>query len=102
MTGLPGNPMTEIFGLLLGHGQLRLVGDGDADEGCFCLHPASLSYSNVTSDQTNQDYETPGLMLDDLGDRDFGGSRPGRCHDDRPAWNPVVNASGFYSGFGAI
>jgi len=93
MSGLPGNPMTSeggFYSAFTGHGWSGTV---TPEKQGYAFNPANRSYSNVTTDQTNQDY-TPAINT-------YISGRVGTLNGvtmEGLIGNPVTSGGGFYSG----
>jgi hypothetical protein len=95
MSGLPGNPLTPVTS---GGFYSTAVNDGwsgtvSPSKVGYMFAPASRSYSNVTTDQTNQDY-TPTEANYTISGRV--GTMDGVTMSGLPG-NPVTSSGGFYS-----
>ncbi|MCK4372493.1 MAG: hypothetical protein KAW61_05070, partial [candidate division Zixibacteria bacterium] len=97
MTGLPGNPSTDSTGHYAGTVNCGWSGRVTPSKACYTFSPVSRSYTNVTSDQANQDY-TGYLQTFTISGyvRDDGGvGIPGVVMSGLPG-NPSTNRSGYY------
>ncbi|MHC4791525.1 MAG: hypothetical protein ACYS8Y_08845, partial [Planctomycetota bacterium] len=64
MSGLPGDPCTDGAGLYTATVDYGWSGTVTPAKAGYTFSPASIPYSNVTSDQLNEDYTaTPALLL---------------------------------------
>jgi len=95
MTGLPGNPMTNLRATT--RPRSATAGRTVTPTRMVCLHSGLAQLFKRHSDQTNQDYETPGLMRTISGTVTSEGHALADVTMIGLPGNPVVNASGFYS-----
>ena len=97
MSGLPGNPRTDRAGYYTAMVDCGWSGTVTPSKACHTFSPVSRSYTNVTSDQANQDYTgylqtytISGYVYDD-----GGVGIPGVVMSGLPG-NPSTNRSGYY------
>ena len=98
LNGLPGNPTTDSFGVYTGTVDYHWSGTATPTLAGYAFSPANRVYSNITSDQTGQDYTATanaytisGTVLVDVS------PLAGVVMSGLPG-NPMTDSSGAYSG----
>ncbi len=98
MSGLPGNPSTNRSGYYTATVDCGWSGTVTPSKACHTFSPVSRSYSNVTSDQTSQDY-TGSLQTFTISGNVYDSSGVGIAGvvmSGLPG-NPITNRSGYYT-----
>ena len=98
MSGLPGNPTTNTSGYYSAEVEHGWSGTVTPQKSGWTFDPPSRSYSNVTSDQTNQNYTgTPQTYTISGYVRTSGSAGIGGVVMNGLPGNPSTNSSGYYS-----
>ncbi len=98
MNGLPGPPTTDASGYYSSAVSCGFTGTATPSLSGYSFLPASTSYSNVSANQTNQNYTgTTGALTISGYVRTVGGAAIAGVTMSGLPGSPATNASGFYS-----
>jgi hypothetical protein len=95
MTGLPGFPLTDQAGYYEGVVMTPWTGTVMSIKAGYAFDPASIPYTNVTTDLSGQDYTTTGITFTISGNAGVGGAT--LSYNDGGTKSVVADGGGAYT-----
>jgi len=97
LTGLPGDPCTDAAGFYTATVSCGWSGTVTAQKDCYSFQPAERTYTNVGSDQPDQDYAATGLTYTISGTVTADGSPVAGVRMTGLPGDPCTDSAGYYT-----